>query len=187
MSLLEWQRSGMLIVLILSIAVYGLSYLNIKQPANGKAIPWGIQKAESTIVELKGIKPAGIYFLPSEATYQELRRLADTKEFAGSADFDSVKMSNGTLFIFSGEGKWTRGRISSATRLALSLPVDINRASAKDLSFIPGIGEGLAAKIILLREEKKGFLRLEELKEVPGIKGKKLNKLKSYIYAGPIR
>ena len=186
MSLIEWQRSGILIILILSIAVYDLSFLNIRQPTKKEAIQWGIQKPDSIIVELKGIERAGIYFLEPGISYQELIGIAGIKKFAGKKDFDSVEINNGALFTFSDDGELTQGRIPIATRLALGLPVDINRVSANDLSLVPGIGEGLAIKIILLREEKNGFLSLEELKEVPGIKEKKLNNLRSYFYAGSI-
>jgi DNA uptake protein ComE-like DNA-binding protein len=186
MLLVERQRAGILLVLILSFAVYYLSVLNFRHPIDKKSIPWGIQNPDSMIMEFKGIEKAGIYFLPPEIIRQELIQIADLKKSEDEKSFGSIDINNGALFTFSDEGKLTQGRISTPTRLALGLPVDINRVSAMDLSLVPGIREGLAIKIILLREEKNGFLSVEELKEVPGIKEKKLNKLKSYLYAGSI-
>jgi competence protein ComEA len=186
MSLIERQISGILSILILSIAVYELSLSNIRRPINKQEIPWGIQKSDSIIVELKGIESEGIYFLPPAITCQELAAIGGLKRLSGKKDCEPAKINNGTLFILSEEGKLTQGRIYPATTLALGLPVDINRVSASDLSLVPGIGETLAAKIILLREQKNGFSSLEDLKEVPGIKEKKLDKLRNYLYASEL-
>ncbi len=56
----------------------------------------------------------------------------------------------------------------------------INSASFGQLISIPGIGPGLAEKIISRRKEKK-FQSLEELKQIKGIKKKKFKIIKSYL------
>jgi competence protein ComEA len=71
--------------------------------------------------------------------------------------------------------------ISAARRLALGLPVDLNRASEGDLSLVPGIGERMAVQIVQLRIERGEFRNLSDLMAVPGIKEKKLNGLKGYL------
>ena len=47
--------------------------------------------------------------------------------------------------------------------------IDLNTADVSTLSQLPGIGEGLAERIIRYREEHGGFRSAEELMQVKGI------------------
>jgi len=48
--------------------------------------------------------------------------------------------------------------------------MNLNEASASELAaLLPGVGETLAARIIEYREEKGGFIHIEELLEIEGI------------------
>lgn len=76
-------------------------------------------------------------------------------------------------------------KMDAATRLALGLPVDINTAGFADLVLVPGVGEKTADAILALRGEKTRFGSLEELKEICGIKEKKLEKLRPYLCVEP--
>jgi competence protein ComEA len=59
--------------------------------------------------------------------------------------------------------------------------VNINSADEKGFDSLPGIGPVMAKKIVDHRSENGRFSNIEELKEVPGISVKKLEKLKKYI------
>jgi competence protein ComEA len=59
--------------------------------------------------------------------------------------------------------------------------VNINSADEKGFDSLPGIGPVMAKKIVDHRSEKGRFSNIDELKEVPGISVKKLEKLKKYI------
>ena len=100
---------------------------------------------------------------------------AETWRSAGSAL--SVSAAEGTLKITD---------MPSVTRLALGLPIDINRATEEELSLVPGIGESLANQIVHLRQLRGKFGGLEELTAVPGIKERKLRTLEKYLSVGPI-
>ncbi len=59
--------------------------------------------------------------------------------------------------------------------------LDLSEASSADLATLPGVGSGLAAGIVALREA--GFLRkIEDLFAVPGLGPKKLAALRSRVY-----
>ncbi len=59
--------------------------------------------------------------------------------------------------------------------------IDPNRASARELETIPGIGPVLAARIIEYRETVGRFERPEDLLNVAGIGPKTLEKIKAYL------
>jgi len=51
----------------------------------------------------------------------------------------------------------------------LGRPVDLNAASADDLSAVPGIGDGLAAQVVADRSQRGPFPSVEALRRVRGI------------------
>lgn len=71
-----------------------------------------------------------------------------------------------------------RPLITSVVQTQKSL-LDINRASAKELIAIKGIGEVLAGRIIAERERLSSFTAMKQLLNVKGIGEKKLAQLKS--------
>ncbi len=60
--------------------------------------------------------------------------------------------------------------------------ININTANKNKLSKIPGIGESTAEKIIFYRTENGEFEKIEDIMNIKGIKEKKFNKIKEYIY-----
>ncbi len=122
----------------------------------------------------------GIYFTANGTTANQLLELTGT-EFRSSEDF---VLDNGMKLIIDSEKaeKVSWARIDNARRLALGMPIDLNSAMKEDLLLIPGIGEITAQKILSLRNKKVCFQNIEELMETDGIKEKKFNKLKQYLY-----
>mgnify|MGYP001592698914 CR=1 FL=1 len=59
--------------------------------------------------------------------------------------------------------------------------VDINKTTFSELRTIPGMGEKLAKRIIDYRSSHGGFKDVEELKQIKGIKDKKLERIRKYI------
>ena len=64
---------------------------------------------------------------------------------------------------------------------ALTGVVNVNTASAEELSLLPGVGPARARAIIELRQQRGGFKRVEDLLEVKGIGESSLAKLKPYL------
>ena len=64
--------------------------------------------------------------------------------------------------------------------------IDLNTASAADLTRLPGIGEKRAQAIVAWREEHGPFQSVDELVQVSGIGEKLLAGLRDYAAAGPV-
>ncbi len=60
-------------------------------------------------------------------------------------------------------------------------PLDLNAASAEELTALPGIGEALAARIVEYREASGPFETVEDLTNVSGIGPAKLAALEGWI------
>ena len=73
-------------------------------------------------------------------------------------------------------------KIANAERLALGMPIDINKATEDDLLLVKGIGEATAKKILDLRNKLGRFGDINQLMEIKGIKEKKLAEIRKYLY-----
>ncbi len=62
--------------------------------------------------------------------------------------------------------------------------IDINTASAEELTKIPGIGEAKSTAIVNYRNEHGRFQKAEDLMKIPGIKQGIFNRMKDYIRVG---
>ena len=62
--------------------------------------------------------------------------------------------------------------------------LDLNEATADELSTLPGIGEKRAAEIIRTREQRP-FRSVSDLVRVPGIGPKMLGRLRPFVHVSP--
>ena len=78
----------------------------------------------------------------------------------------------------------TVGMIPSLSAAEENDPIDLNRATARELIQLPGVGEVIAKRIVDFREEHGPFKRVEDLMKVKGIGEKSLEKIRPYIRVG---
>ncbi|WP_395139985.1 ComEA family DNA-binding protein [Armatimonas sp.] len=64
---------------------------------------------------------------------------------------------------------------------AVVASVSLNKATAKELESLPGIGPAIAERIVTYRTEQGKFTELSQLREVKGIGEKKLVQLRSHL------
>ena len=72
-----------------------------------------------------------------------------------------------------------------ARPVAHTAPLDLNRASQDDLERLPGIGPGLAARIVDSRARRGTFDSVEDLRRVRGIGDTTLARLRPLLGIGP--
>ena len=66
----------------------------------------------------------------------------------------------------------------------IDLKIDINTATAEELTQLPGIGPLIANKIVAYRTENGNFRAVEDLKKVNGIGDSRLADIMDYITVG---
>lgn len=90
------------------------------------------------------------------------------------------------LFIaiyFGGLGSQSNGlvNIDSAKQLDFQFQVDINEAASNELFAIPGIGAKLAERIVDYRRVHGKFESLDDLKKVPGLGPKSIERMRPFV------
>ena len=179
----EAQRLGALAVLTASLAVYGISLFHTRELIRETSLPWGNQGPGLMTVEVAG-DPAkgGIYFLPKGVTFETIRGIAEIPVMNNRGKMENVLITNGAAILISPQGEVKIEEMEASKKLALGLPIDLNLASEEELSLVPGIGEKMAIQIIQLRKRRGSFQNLSELTAVPGIKDKKLDVFRGYLF-----
>lgn len=178
----QGQKRALTAVALISIV---LSAFYILKPANA------IERTNETsnmapvisappliVVDVAGeVYKPGVYELPPNS------RVNDAIKAAGgprpSADLSLINLAR---LIKDGEQIFVERKysVNQSAKRPLSKPriLNLNRASAKDLEELPGIGPVLAARIVEYRSSNGSFTSVDELAKVPGIGSSKLAKFK---------
>jgi len=79
------------------------------------------------------------------------------------------------------EGSYVAEAALTPGKAALEGKININQANAEELTRLPGVGMKTAGNIVHYREEHGPFKSVEDLSNVKGIGGKKLEKIREQI------
>ncbi len=179
------QTRGLAYFLLCSVIFWGFQRI-APGPPPGAILPHNETNIENVIVELSGDAPSpGIYFLPPGATFQDLSIAADIRNISNQASLQKI-LEKENHYHFENGLLEKKGMIKPSKRLLLGLTLDINQVTKEDLMLIPQIGEKTAEQIIRLRQGRGGLRKLDELKEIKGIKEKRFNSLKKYFHVDKI-
>jgi DNA uptake protein ComE-like DNA-binding protein len=75
--------------------------------------------------------------------------------------------------------------LAQAAPSRASTPLDLNRANQHDLESLPGIGAGLAARIVDSRMQRGMFASVDDVRRVRGIGAVTLARLRPLLSIGP--
>ena len=78
-----------------------------------------------------------------------------------------------------------RRDLSGDERLLLGLPLDLNRATARELGFVPGLSPMLGAEVVAVREESGPYPSVEALLRVRGIGPVRLERSRPWLTVAP--
>lgn len=180
----DTQRKALGAFAVFAIA---LSAFFIFKPHDAKAITPQVPTIVAppiVVVDVQGeVKAPGVYHLPPNS------RVNDAIKAAGgpnqSADLSYI---NQARMVKDGEQIYVDKKITSSTSItvrrnstAINGILSINRASAKELEKLPGIGPVLASRIIDYRKSNGNFQSIDDLRKVQGIGASTLEKFRSKI------
>ena len=86
--------------------------------------------------------------------------------------------------VVSGQPSTSPPETTQPDRTQAGFPININTASAEELTSLPGIGDVLAGRIVSYREQYGSFLSTEELMDVTGISEKTYERIREYVTVG---
>lgn len=77
--------------------------------------------------------------------------------------------------------------LTGSERLLQGLPIDPNRAEARELAFVPGLSVGLALETVRERQDGGPFRDVEDLLRVRGIGPRRLARARPFLAVEPTR
>lgn len=129
----------------------------------------------------------GIYFLDDKTMTLDVIYLAQPVSPLKRLVPDGIASAHppgGSEMLLSGSpdgrGEITIRSMSSADRLLMGIPLDINAMTAADFERLPGIGPVLAQRIVVCRQKNGGNMSVRDLMSVEGIGEKSWLRLKTY-------
>jgi len=153
-------------------------------------IHYGDQCKGSIAVEIDGSCGKGIYFLPEGKKLNDLLTILRLNPMSlklnpANPDLFMLLKDGFKVTVLRQENEQSEvrvGRMNVSTRLALNRPIDVNTVLLEDLILVPGIGGKTAEKVIEARNKWGKFRKLEDMMKIKGIKQKRLEKLRPYLY-----
>ena len=184
--LIASQLKGLTVISLLGVAVFLFAFFTYGKRPDFAALR-AIKEIEAfpVAVELEVDSPArGVHFVAPHVTVKELFARQGMRMPSDDRVGNRV-ISPGMKITVGKRGEVTLGEMAAVKRLALGIPLDVNRATYEDLLLVPGLGEKTASALVNFRQGKGGKIgHLSELLEVAGIKEKRLEKLGRYLTCG---
>ena len=129
--------------------------------------------AEVTVDVAGAVKTPGVYTLPANSRVADaIKAAGDQLKGADISDINLARMikDGEQIYIYPPSKGGSSIRISQQRAKAKSSgPIPLNRASAKELESLDGIGPVLAARIVAYRNQNGPFLTVDDLMKVSGI------------------
>ncbi len=109
----------------------------------------------------------------------DLGRIQTAGQFAKSCPEQPLKELD-LLRVSGAQCELIRRGASSSVRLASGKKMLLNQAGAVDFELLPGIGYKKSAELLKLRGGLGGFENFEQLKQLPWIKEKMMERIQNY-------
>ena len=166
-------------LLSISTLVIALSIFLVMRGATEEIplVPEGLAVTEAVAqvtVDVAGaVKVPGVYTLPANSRVMDAIKAAGDK--LKGADLSDINLARivkdgEQIYIYPPNKSGSAIRISPQRAKAKATgPIALNRASAKELESLDGIGPVLAARIIAYRNQNGPFLSIDDLMKVSGI------------------
>ena len=162
--------SALVIALSIFLVMRGASE-EIPLAPEGLAVTEAV--AQVTVDVAGAVKTPGVYTLPANSRVMDaIKAAGDKLKGADVSDINLARIvkDGEQIYIYPPNKSGSAIRISPQRAKAKATgPIALNRASAKELESLDGIGPVLAARIIAYRNQNGPFLTVDDLMKVSGI------------------
>jgi competence protein ComEA len=177
------QRKALAIVGITSVA---LSAFLIFKPHTAEAIAPTVPTIVTPpmlVIDVQGeVKTPGVYELPINSRVNDaIKSAGGANKSADLSYLNQARMLKDGEQIYVEKKVYTSAGTSRKSSTTFNGILNINRATAKELDKLPGIGPVIAGRIIEFRKINGAFQSIDDLRKVQGIGASTLEKFKSKI------
>ena len=171
------------VILVLSGA-YVLRPSSVQQIEPPPALETQAISAQITVDVAGAVTSPGVYLLPANSRVVDaIKAAGEILKGADTSDLNLARiMKDGEqIYVYPKTTSFTRSNGKARTATVRRGPIPINRATAKELETLDGIGPVLASRIIAYRNTNGPFAALEDLLKVSGIGAAKFAQFKEKI------
>ena len=183
---LHFSRNQKIALSIIASVVLALSVLivlrgNTQMNAAPEIIPITIAEPEIFVDVTGAVNNPGVYTLTGRSRVIDAIKAAG--DSAPGADLSTINLAR---VLNDGEQIYVDSTVvnSSGQRVSKKVssgPININRATLRQLDALDGIGPVIAARIIEYRKKNGSFLTIDDLQKVSGIGAAKFAQIKSKV------
>lgn len=166
-------------LLVLSVVV--ISRGNSQPTVAPEAIPVTLALPEIIVDVAGAVNKPGVYSLSGKSrVIDAIKAAGDSAPGADLSTINLARMLNDgeQIYVDSAEINSSGKRVTKKTPTG---PVNINRATARQLDALDGIGPVIAARIVAYRKVNGSFLSVDDLQKVSGIGAAKFAQIKSKV------
>ena len=172
---------GLVAAIVLFLSVFIVIRGNTQSSAAPEIIPITIAEPEIFVDVTGAVNKPGVYTLTGKSRVIDAIKAAG--DSAPGADLSTINLAR---VLNDGEQIYVDSLVmnSSGQRVSKktpSGPININRATARQLDALDGIGPVIAARIVEYRKINGSFLSIDDLQKVSGIGAAKFAQIKSKV------
>ena len=166
---------------VLLSSVFVVARGNAESKAVAQAVPVTIAEPEIFVDVTGAVNNPGVYTLTGKSRVIDAIKAAG--DSAPGADLSTINLAR---VLNDGEQIYVDSTVlnSSGQRVSKKTPtgpININRATARQLDALDGIGPVIAARIVEYRKVNGSFLSIDDLQKVSGIGAAKFAQIKSKV------
>ena len=172
---------GLVAAIVLVLSVFIVIRGNTQSSAVPEIVPVTLAEPEIFVDVTGAVNKPGVYTLTGKSRVIDAIKAAG--DSAPGADLSTINLAR---VLNDGEQIYVDSLVmnSSGQRVSKktpSGPININRATARQLDALDGIGPVIAARIVEYRKINGSFLSIDDLQKVSGIGAAKFAQIKSKV------
>ena len=172
---------GLIAAIVLVLSVFIVIRGNTQSSAAPEIVPITLAEPEIFVDVTGAVNKPGVYTLTGKSRVIDAIKAAG--DSAPGADLSTIKLAR---VLNDGEQIYVDSLVMNSAGQRVSKktpsgPININRATARQLDALDGIGPVIAARIVEYRKINGSFLSIDDLQKVSGIGAAKFAQIKSKV------